>query len=81
MSLRDPEFGESLDGFIATSSLSEEKKLPKQQVRDHHVILYSAHSNKLPEAAGRNYTVMNSFPSVNQKLLTYIKVWELLQVA
>ena len=32
MSFRDPEFCESLEGFIATSTLSEEKLLPKHQV-------------------------------------------------
>jgi 6-phosphofructokinase 1 len=31
MSLRDPEFRESLDGFISTSILAEEKRLPKRQ--------------------------------------------------
>jgi hypothetical protein len=32
MSLRDPEFVESLDGFIATATLAKEKLLPKDQV-------------------------------------------------
>ncbi|KAF9468115.1 phosphofructokinase domain-containing protein [Collybia nuda] len=31
MSLRDPEFVESLDGFVATATLSKEKLLPKDQ--------------------------------------------------
>jgi 6-phosphofructokinase 1 len=31
MSLRDPEFRESLEGFISTSELTEEKRLPKHQ--------------------------------------------------
>jgi len=32
MSYRDPEFCESLDGFIATSSLDHTKKLSKEKV-------------------------------------------------
>lgn len=32
MSLRDPEFCESLEGFIATSTLEKEKKLPENKV-------------------------------------------------
>lgn len=32
MSLRDPEFRESLEGFIATSALEEEALLPPAQV-------------------------------------------------
>jgi hypothetical protein len=32
MSLRDPEFCESLEGFISTSELTQEKQLPKPQV-------------------------------------------------
>lgn len=32
MSLRDPEFCESLDGFTATSTLYKEKQLPKEKV-------------------------------------------------
>lgn len=35
MSLRDPEFSESLEGFISTSELTEEKKLPAHQVCFH----------------------------------------------
>jgi len=38
MSLRDPEFCESLEGFIATSELSEEKRLPKHQVCFHRIM-------------------------------------------
>lgn len=33
MSLRDPEFRESLDGFFAQSTLDSEKKLPASHVR------------------------------------------------
>ena len=33
MSLRDPEFRESLDGFYATSVLESEPKLPHHLVR------------------------------------------------
>lgn len=32
MELRDPEFAESLEGFIATSTLTQDKRLPKHQV-------------------------------------------------
>ena len=32
MSLRDPEFCESLEGFISTSTLYEEKRLPQEKV-------------------------------------------------
>lgn len=32
MSLRDPEFCESLEGFFATSALEQEKKLPESKV-------------------------------------------------
>lgn len=32
MSLRDPEFCESLEGFVATSTLYNEKQLPKEKV-------------------------------------------------
>lgn len=32
MSLRDPEFTESYDGFIATSTLKDDVKLPKEEV-------------------------------------------------
>ena len=33
MSLRDPEFRESLEGFIATSTLEESPLLPPEKVR------------------------------------------------
>lgn len=32
MSFRDPEFCESLDGFVAVSELDYTKKVPKEQV-------------------------------------------------
>lgn len=35
MSLRDPEFHESLAGFIATSTLEQQKQLPVEKVRIH----------------------------------------------
>ena len=34
MSLRDPEFCEALEGFVAVSSLDHAKKLPKERVVD-----------------------------------------------
>lgn len=33
MSLRDPEFCESLEGFFATATLEKEKLLPESKVR------------------------------------------------
>jgi len=41
MSLRDPEFTESYDGFIATSSLEDSGKLPKEQVGSAKLMIWA----------------------------------------
>jgi hypothetical protein len=38
MSLRDPEFCESLEGFVSTSELTQDKQLPKHQVCLHQTM-------------------------------------------
>ena len=45
MTLRDPEFCESLEGFIATSTLYKEKQLPREKVsmRRENALSYLMH--------------------------------------
>lgn len=57
MSLRDPEFRESLQGFIATASLDQSQMLPPAQVGTRFSYLLIRMLISLTEDADRHYAV------------------------
>ena len=77
MDLRDPEFKEGLENFMATSTLDDSRKLPKPQVLyiSCHV---RSHTNYSSENACSNYpvSIRSSFPFVRSD---FTLVWAPLQ--
>ena len=69
MSYRDPEFLESLEGFVAVSALDKNKKLPKEQVSIGFCIRREALLIYDPENEGCHYSVRPE-ESTFRRLLT-----------
>jgi hypothetical protein len=79
MKLRDPEFRESLEGFVTTSALSQDKKLPVEKVLSalRRVLLMLI---VMLENANRHHAV-RSVICLRFRSTNWVAAWERLQVA